>query len=225
MISVVTAAYNEAENVPKLAERLRGSLRGYDHEIILVDDSSPDGTAAVAAKYFDRVIVMGNVGQTASLLEGIKEALGDVVVTIDADLENPPELIPGLIKAAERMGCDVLVASRTWLPRPAEVMASATLGRLLGVRDLFSNFRVFRRSLLADYNIKLGETFGCELLAASRLRGAKVCEVLYRPPPRRRSPRIGGTVKANVRATLAWLKCMYFYLGLSAAKALGLNAV
>jgi dolichol-phosphate mannosyltransferase len=220
MISVVTASYNEAENVPRLAERLRAALGGLEHELILVDDSSPDGTADVASRYFDRVIVMDHAGQTACLLEGIRSSRGDLVVTIDADLENPPELVPLMLQTAKAMGCDVLVASRTVLPRPLEIVASSTLGRLLGVSDLFSNFRVYRKPLLADYTLKLGETFGCELLAASRLRGARVCDVLYRPPPRRRNPRIGGALRANARAAMAWLKCMYFYLGLSAAKGL-----
>ena len=53
MISVVAASYNEAENVPRLAERLRAALGGLEHELILVDDSSPDGTADVASRYFE----------------------------------------------------------------------------------------------------------------------------------------------------------------------------
>jgi dolichol-phosphate mannosyltransferase len=115
MLSVVTASYNEAENVPRLAERLRAALGGLEHELILVDDSSPDGTADVASRYFDRVIVMDHAGQTACLLEGIRSSRGDLVVTIDADLENPPELVPLMLQTAKAMGCDVLVASRTVL--------------------------------------------------------------------------------------------------------------
>ncbi|MFP3312475.1 MAG: glycosyltransferase, partial [Acidilobus sp.] len=101
MISVVTASYNEAENVPRLAERLRAALGGLEHELILVDDSSPDGTADVASRYFDRVIVMDHAGQTACLLEGIRSSRGDLVVTIDADLENPPELVPLMLQTAK----------------------------------------------------------------------------------------------------------------------------
>lgn len=212
MISVVTATLNEAESVPELARRLRAALRGYEHELILVDDSSPDGTAEVARRHFDRVIVMREAGQTGCLLEGVRAARGEVVVTIDADLENPPELVPALAEAVLRLGCDVASASRRLIPRPAEVIASAALGRLLGVRDLFSNFRAFRRSLLEGHELVMGETFGCELLAAARARGARVCDVLYSPPPRRARPRVGGALRANLRASLAATKCGLYYL-------------
>ena len=59
----------------------------------------------------------------------MKLAKYSVIVTIDADLENPPELIPELVEKAEQ--CDILVASRTKLPRISEKLASGTLGKLL----------------------------------------------------------------------------------------------
>jgi len=53
-----------------------------------------------------------------------------------------------------------------------------------------------------------------------KLRGARVCEVTYEPPPRRARPRVGGALRANARALLAWSKCMTYYL---VARALGLR--
>jgi len=114
MISVVAASYNEAENVPRLAERLRAALGGLEHELILVDDSPPMGLR-MWHPGTSRVIVMDHAGQTACLLEGIRSSRGDLVITIDADLENPPELVPLMLQTAKAMGCDVLVASRTVL--------------------------------------------------------------------------------------------------------------
>jgi len=219
-VSVVTATLNEAENVPELIMRLRASLRSAEHEVIVSDGGSTDGTPEVARRLADRVVTIQRGSQSACLLEGVRASRGDVVVTIDADLENPPELVRALAASLDLMGCDVVVASRRRLPRPAEVLASLTLGRLLGVSDLFSNFRAFRRGLLNDYGLRLGETFGCELLVAMKLRGARVCEVTYEPPPRRARPRVGGALRANARALLAWSKCMTYYL---LARALGLR--
>jgi dolichol-phosphate mannosyltransferase len=207
-VSVVTATYCERENIRPLVERVRGALEGFEHEVIVVDDTSPDGTYEEAARWADRVILMRGAGQTRCLLEGIRAARYPVVVTLDADLENPPELIPALLEAFEGRGADLLVASRTVIPRASERFASATLGRIVGVRDVFSNFRVYRRDLFAGYRLRLGETFGGELLAHAWLSGFRIAEYLYEPPPRRAKPRIGGTLKANARIAKATLKLL-----------------
>jgi len=207
-VSVVTATYCERENVRPLVERVRRALEGVPHEVVVVDDTSPDGTYEEAARWADRVLLMSKAGQTRCLLEGIKAARYPVVVTLDADLENPPELIPALLGAFEGSGADLLVASRTLIPRASERFASATVGRIVGVRDVFSNFRVYKRDLFAGYRLRLGETFGGELLAYAWLSGFKIAELLYEPPPRRAKPRIGGALKANARIAKATLKLL-----------------
>lgn len=211
-VSIVTATYCEKENIRPLIERLRKALAGVEHDIIVVDDSSPDGTYEVALELADKAILVKNAGQTGSLLIGLKEAKHETVVTLDADLENPPELVPALVEAFRELGADILVASRTQLPRISERLSSFTLGRLLGVRDVYSNFRVYRRSLFAEYELKLGETFGGELLAYAHSRGFRIREIVYEPPPRRAKPRIGGSVRANVRISLATLKLLAWIL-------------
>lgn len=211
-VSIVTATYCERENIRPLIERLRKALAGVEHEIIVVDDSSPDGTYEAALELADRAILVKRAGQTRSLLEGIKAARHETVVTIDADLENPPELVPLLLETFEQRGFDVLVASRSRLPRISERIASGTLGRLFGVKDVFSNFRVYKRSLFAGYELRLGETFGGELLAHAWLRKLRVGEVIYEPPPRRAKPRIGGALRANARILSATLKLLVWVL-------------
>ena len=132
------------------------------------------------------------------------------MVTIDADLENSPELIPNLIS---RLGeLDVVVASRTVLPRFSEKLASKTLGKMFGVSDFFSNFRAYKKETITDLNLRWGETFGGELLVIAKKHGANLGEVRYEPPPRRSNPRIGGNVKANFRIITALLKCYLIYL-------------
>ena len=207
-VSVVTATYCERENVRPLVERVRRALEGVPHEVIVVDDTSPDGTYEEAARWADRALLMSRAGQTRCLLEGVKAARYPVVVTLDADLENPPELIPALLRAFEERGADLLVASRTIIPRVSERFASATLGRIVGVRDAFSNFRVYKRDLFAGYRLRLSETFGGELLAYAWLSGFKIVEYQYVPPPRRARPRIGGSFKANARILKATAKIL-----------------
>jgi len=216
-VTIVTATYNERENIPKLVKRIRKVLSGIPNEIIVVDDSSPDGTYDVARKLVDLAVKRRREGQTKCLLLGIKLARYPIVVTIDADLENPPELIPKLLEFFNEKECDLLIASRRHLPRFSEILASKTLGVLIEISDVFSNFRVYKKECMTDVKLKLGETFGAELLVIPWSKGYEICEYLYDPPPRRRNPRIGGKVKANLRIIWALIKtfCLITYLAFS----------
>ncbi len=211
-VSVVTTTYNEREYIRPFVERVRAALRGVEHEIIVVDDFSLDGTFEEARRWADRAILVRGAGQTRGLLTGIKASKYSVVVTLDVDLENPPELIPDLLRAFASGGLDLLVASRSVIPRFSERLASMTIGRMIGVRDVFSNFRVYRRDLFRDYEVVLGETFGGELLAYAWLRGYRIGEYVYEPPPRRPSPRIGGVFRANARIFTATVKLSLYLL-------------
>jgi len=133
-----------------------------------------------------------------------------VIVTIDADLENNPEHIPKLLQRIAEF--DIVVASRTKLPRISEKIASKTLGKLVGVTDTLSNFRAYRKEIVSEFNLKGGETFGAEFLVIAKKKGLAIGEVKYDPPPRRKNPRIGGTFKANLRIIWALLKSFTLYL-------------
>jgi len=210
-VSVVTTTYNERENIPIFVRRIRESLRNLPHEIVIVDDDSPDGTYDVARELADKAYRVHGFGQTRGLLYGIERASYPIVITLDADLENPPELIPKLLEEFERGNYDILVASRTSLPRVSERITSKTLGRLLGISDVYSNFRIYRRDRMLGVKLKLGETFGGELLVTAKKSGFKIGEYLYKPPPRRSQPRIGGTLKANLRIIWATIKLLTYY--------------
>ena len=97
-ISVVTTTWNEKENIKELIVRVRSTLKDMPHEIIVVDDSSADGTLSIAKQYADVAVGKVREGQTKGLLYGIKYAKFPIIVTIDSDLENSPELIPALVK-------------------------------------------------------------------------------------------------------------------------------
>lgn len=115
MISVVIPVYNEEANLPRLLERLRPVMQkmGKRYEIILVDDGSRDHTLSILKSFliYPEVKVVEltrNYGQHAAIFSGFSVVGGDIVITLDADLQNPPEEIPNLIKAMEEGGYDVV---------------------------------------------------------------------------------------------------------------------
>jgi polyisoprenyl-phosphate glycosyltransferase len=104
-VSVVVPAFNEAKNLPQLYERLRSVLEsaGWRFELIVVDDGSTDTTLAVIKELRLRdprvqyVSLSRNFGHQAALLAGLGRSQGNVVVSMDADLQHPPEMIPCML--------------------------------------------------------------------------------------------------------------------------------
>src|SRR3989441_12307202 len=114
--SVIVPTYNEAASLPLLVERLAPAMRDRDWELIVVDDGSPDGTAEVAEKLgaTQPVRVLrraAKAGLASAVIAGMKEARGDVLVVMDADLSHPPEGVPDLL-AVIGAGLDRAVGSR-----------------------------------------------------------------------------------------------------------------
>lgn len=116
-ISVVIPVYNSAQYLPELVARLMGvlELKTHQFEIILVDDGSVDGSWDVLkvlwARYPSHVVaiqLMRNYGQHNALMCGFRQARGQYIVTMDDDLQNPPEEIPKLFSAIRRSGADLV---------------------------------------------------------------------------------------------------------------------
>jgi undecaprenyl-phosphate 4-deoxy-4-formamido-L-arabinose transferase len=116
MISVVIPVYNEEKTLPELLRRCLKACRSMNlvFELVLVDDGSRDGSAqliAEATKLYPAevigVFLTRNFGQHGAILAGFSRCRGDIVVTLDADLQNPPEMIPVLVAKA-REGYDVV---------------------------------------------------------------------------------------------------------------------
>lgn len=131
-ISVVISFYNEEQTIPVLIERLRNVLRGEinagvigDYELIFVNDNSTDGSQRVLVEESRRgrdVVIVNmsrNFGVSECVIAGMKHAIGDAVVYMDADLQDPPELIPKLIQRW-RNEPDVEVVYTTRLSRAGE---------------------------------------------------------------------------------------------------------
>lgn len=167
--SVVLPTYDERENIVPLLDRIQASLAStqVDSEIIVVDDSSPDGTASLVEAYARQsarvptfvVRRRGERGLAGAVSEGARHGRYEYVIVLDADFSHPPELIPALVGAAQR-GFDVAVASRyapgggtggwqfhrLFVSRTATALARKVLR--LGVQDPLSGYFAARRELL-----------------------------------------------------------------------------
>ena len=120
LVSLVVPCFNEAEVLPIFLARMRPILRdlsGLRHEIVFVNDGSTDGTLPflIAETVLDpaiRVVDLSrNFGKEAALSAGLAEARGDAVIPFDADLQDPPDLIPRLVERW-REGFEVVIARR-----------------------------------------------------------------------------------------------------------------
>src|SRR5689334_2450793 len=119
-LSVVTPMYNEREAVDHFVARLRPVLDGLGvtYEVVAVDDGSRDATVSRLLQLradwpaLRVVSLRGNVGHQAALAAGLRSARGDYVVSIDADLQDPPETIGEMLAAARDQGVDVVYGVR-----------------------------------------------------------------------------------------------------------------
>lgn len=161
-VSVVIPCYRSARTLPSLVARLVPVLRRLSplHEVILVVDGSPDDTWATASRLAREVHsvralhLSRNYGQHNALVAGIREARFDVVVTMDDDLQHPPEEIPILLDALELERLDLVYGVpyqeehgllRSFASRSVKAGMAAALG--VGAARAISAFRAFRTRL------------------------------------------------------------------------------
>lgn len=196
-VSVAVPLFNEEATIEELLERVRRTLeeRGTSFEIVLVDDGSTDGTGALlarAAAADPRVRVRTlsrNFGQAAALCCGIFESRGDVVVTLDGDLQNPPEEIPRLLDALVA-GVDVVTARRIARHESAWRLAGSRavhwIARLLvgiDIEDFGGQFKAYRREVIEATRTAWAP--GKPFFALAAWLGFRVVEVPVRHDPRR----------------------------------------
>ena len=165
MVSVVLPTYNEREGIAEIVAEILGVARraGLDAEVLVIDDASPDGTAAHVETIFGtdtavRVHVRhGERGLATAIYRGIREARGDVVVLMDSDGNHDPHLLPLMVRCVEDF--DVVIGSRYvlgggmltsrsryWGSYAFNIVIRVVLG--LRIHDNLSGFLAFRPTLL-----------------------------------------------------------------------------
>jgi undecaprenyl-phosphate 4-deoxy-4-formamido-L-arabinose transferase len=197
-VSVVIPVYNEEQGLEELYRRTSSTLEGFSrpYEILFVDDGSTDGTPALLERIHaeadpGRVRVVRfkrNSGQHPAMHAGFVRARGEIVVTMDGDLQNPPEEIPKLVEAVER-GADVASGRRarrkdSWGRTLPSRLINGMLRRFTGVElaDFGCAFNAYRRQALEPMLGAIGrQKFTKALVVAG---GASVVEVDVAHAPR-----------------------------------------
>jgi len=198
-VLVVTPTYNERDNLETFVRSVHDVLP--EAHVLVVDDASPDGTGDIAdglSAGDPRVRVLhrpGKLGIGSAYLDGFRLGLGegyDVICEMDTDLSHDPKYLPAFLRAIED-GADLVIGSRNitggsvagWGPgrhfisKGGSLYARTILG--LGVRDLTSGFKAFRREVLEAIDLDRvrseGYSFQIELTYRALLRGFRVTEV------------------------------------------------
>lgn len=224
-ITLVIPAYNEEQSIEACVREAAGVLErlGRRHEIVVVDDGSTDGTfdrlralkkdvGALRAVRFAR-----NRGQTTAMAAGFEHARGEIIVTMDADMQNDPADIPRLL---ERMNeydvvCGVREGRRdTFVRKTSSVIANAVRNRLTheDIRDVGCTLRACRARHVR--RIKLFEGMHRFLPTLLKLEGARVVEIPVSHRPRTKGVNkygIGNRLFKGLRDLFAvrWMQSRY----------------
>jgi dolichol-phosphate mannosyltransferase len=160
-VSIVVPFFNEAENVPSLAEQIASICKegefADEYECVFVNDGSVDGTrAAIDALVASEMPVVGvhfvrNFGQSAALVAGMRRARGDYIVTLDGDLQNDPCDIPKVVAMLEKYDCVCGYRAErqdSFLRKLSSRIANAVRNAVLrdGIRDSGCGTKGFRRA-------------------------------------------------------------------------------
>ena len=168
-VSVVVPTYNEADNIVEVIDRLHAALAGYVHEIIVVDDDSPDLTWQRARGHSGddpSVRVMrrtGRRGLASAVLDGMAAAEGDALAVIDGDLQHDESILPRMVRSVLDEGAQLCVGTRAsdagtgasydrpwprrWVTAAGAAAARRLLPRLRRTSDPLSGYFVVSRSL------------------------------------------------------------------------------
>ncbi len=195
-LSLIVPTYNEQDNIKPLVEKIAGVLSGNNYEIVFIDDNSTDDTVELASrlspKYPVRVIVRRNErGLASAVAKGFRQAKGELLGVIDADLQHPPEVLIHLVQAIKD-GADIAIASRYvpgggiphWglvrrvISKGAVILAHLALPSTGSIRDPMSGCFMLNREVLKGANLNpTGYKILLEILIEGKFQ--KVTEVPY----------------------------------------------
>ncbi|KXZ48592.1 hypothetical protein GPECTOR_26g495 [Gonium pectorale] len=200
--SIIVPTYNERENVGALLWILRAELAALavSYEVVFVDDNSPDGTAdavrelqaAFGPELVHLVSRPGKQGLGSAYAAGLREANGEFVILMDADLSHHPKHLPAFISSQRASNADIVTGTRYRLgggvagwnlarkltSRGANILASFLLGARTS--DLTGAYRLYRRDVLADLLCRTrsrGYAFQMEVIVRAQYDGRRIEEV------------------------------------------------
>lgn len=194
-LSIVITLYNEEENVRLLLDQLREALRGYEYEIVLIDDGSTDSTVQRIKTFADHrvklVVLNSNYGQTAAMAAGIFEAGGTYIVTMDGDLQNDPSDIPFMVEKLKSENWDVVAGNRkerkdgALFRKVPSKIANRLIRKLTGVaiQDYGCTLKVFKKDMAKKIGL-YGELHRFIPILAV-VEGGKIAEVDVKHHPRK----------------------------------------
>jgi glycosyltransferase involved in cell wall biosynthesis len=194
-VSLVVPCFNEAENLPRLFAEVDAVIASMDAEVIIVDDGSSDATPTLIAEQakkdarYKAIIFRRNFGQTAAMVAGMDHSSGDVIIPLDADLQNDPADIPRLLAELEK-GFDVVSGWRKnrqdklFSRRFPSVIANRLIARIGGVHihDYGCTLKAYRRSVMEHVHL-YGEMHRFIPIYAA-WAGGKVTEIVVNHRPR-----------------------------------------
>jgi len=197
-LSIITPIYNELESLPPLIAKINQVMQenNYTYELICIDDGSTDGSTDLLKKLalendnLKAIILRRNYGQTPAMSAGFQNAKGQIIISLDADLQNDPADIPLLLEKLNQ-GYDLVSGWRKnrqdhTLTRliPSKI-ANVLIGEVTGVKlhDYGCSLKAYRSELLADMNL-YGELHRF-LPALAFIEGARIAEIPVSHHPRK----------------------------------------
>src|SRR5439155_26480123 len=217
-LSIVVPVMNEEQNVRPLFQKLSDQLNslGQNYEVIFVDDGSTDNTFRELKTLHEkhpatiRVIrFRRNFGKTPALVAGFSRCLGEIIFTMDGDLQDDPEEIPNFLEKLDE-GYDLVSGwkfprldpiTKTFPSRVFNGLVSTLTG--VHLHDINNGFKAYRRELIEDTHLKLYGEFHRFVPVMAHWRGFSVTEIKVRHHPRKYcDPKIGARRFAGRRVDL-----------------------
>jgi glycosyltransferase involved in cell wall biosynthesis len=204
-ISIIIPVLNEEDNIHPLLDSISRSLNGIEYEVIFVDDGSDDNTVKNIKSYgMDNakvVIFNRNYGQSIAMLAGIDNSTGDIVVTMDGDLQNDPVDIAGMISKMKSGSYDLVAGKRlnrqdNLLRKIPSKIANLIIRKFTGVKisDYGCTLKVFTKEVAVNLGL-YGELHRF-IPVLAKLNGAKIVEMDVN-----HHPRIFGKTKYGIGRT------------------------
>lgn len=223
-LSIIIPTYREVSNIEALATRLASvDFQDYPFEVLLMDDNSQDGSVELVHELRQRypwlrlIVRKGRRDLSQSIIDGFKLARYPLIITMDADLSHPPEVIPAMLSVLGNESIDLVIGSRymsggssdiKWplhrrlISRAAALSASLLLR--VKVYDPLSGFIAFRKSLLesGDPLSPIGWKLGLEIMIKCRCRQIREVPIHF-------SQRYRGSSKLNLKISLDYFRHLF----------------